>query len=130
MMLRRATLGRSLECDVAHRRDRRDAGRLATRGSTAETIVTTAPTTMPMTIVLGFTTTVPLGMSMPTAPSNALSRLDTRTPRRETDRRGEEADHQRLAEHRPQHLADALAPMARNSASSRVRCATMIENVL
>ena len=92
--------------------------------------MTTPPTTRPMTTVLGLTTIPPLGMSMPTSASSAFEQSRHEDAAEDAEAGREEPDHQRLAEHRAAAPGGRLAPIARSSASSRVRWATMIVNVL
>ena len=100
-----------------------------TAGMTEEPTVTTSPTPMATTTVRASSTVGPSGTLKPKAPSSAsrpsAARRPSPTPITD-DTRPTTADSARTATTtwRP------LAPIARNSPSSRVRCATRIENVL
>ena len=109
----------------------RSAGpaRRARAGAIADTNVTRVPTISETTIVRGWICSGPLGRSMPNAREQRLERLHDRDAEHEAD----------TDEKRPTTSASSAtepttwrpdAPSARRSPSSRVRCATVIENVL
>ena len=92
-------------------------------------IVTTVPTTNATTTVRGSSWRDVLGRSIPNAESNPLSPMAIPIPamRPNTDASNPVTNASTTTE---VMTCPRLAPSARSNASSRVRCATMIENVL
>ncbi len=81
-------------------------------GTTADKMVTTVPTIMPMITALGRTTTPLPGISSPIALIAALMPTDERDAGHDADRRRDQADDDRLPDHRREHLRPAGADRA------------------
>ena len=74
-------------------------------GEIAATSVTPTPATSEMITVLAVRTIPPAGSSKPNAARSALSAAATRMPTTDSDHRGDQADGERLDEHRHEYLS-------------------------
>ena len=81
-------------------------------GMTADSTVTSVPTTSVSTIVRGSSCSAVDGKSTPSSPRNALSAMDTPIPATSPKQRTDDADHHRLDQHRPRHLRALRADRA------------------
>ena len=128
------TISRRRREPLALSADSRSACTGATRaarraGKIDEMIVTTVPTTNATTTVRGSSWSDVLGRSIPNAESNPFSAMAIPIPamRPNADASNPVTNASTTTE---VMTCPRLAPIARSSAISRVRCATMIENVL
>ena len=99
-------------------------------GATAATTVTTVPTSSPTTTAVAARAGCPaVGRLKPEAAHQGGQPARQPDPEQHAERRGDQAEHEGLRQHACACTWRRVAPIARSSASSRVRWATCIEKV-
>ena len=119
---------RAVDGHLGHRRDRRDARRIGYAGAIADSIVTPSPMTSARTTTARVRGGSP-DWTVKNWPTTAFSPVASKSPRASPS-----SDATRPMASASMRVAPStcrrLAPMARSNAVSRLRWATMIENVL